>query len=72
MLYWQVEISVDGDEAGGRRTERGPFWWKVPAQKRRQYHSRAAREDRDGPARYSGHERRRARRKQGGTVEFTF
>ena len=31
MLYWQIEISVDGDEAGGRRTERGPFWWKVPA-----------------------------------------
>ena len=22
---------MDGDEAGGRRTERGPFWWKVPA-----------------------------------------
>ena len=36
---------------------------------RRPYHSRAARDERDGFARYSGH-KRRVSRKQGGTVEY--
>ncbi len=50
----------------------GRVWWKRSAEKRREYHSGAARDDRDGPARYSGHKRRPAGRKQGGTVERVF
>lgn len=47
---------------------------KGPCGRRRLYHSRAARDDRDGAARYSGRERRppHGGRKQGGTVEYDF
>lgn len=42
-----------------------------PYGRRRLYHSRAARDDRDGTSRYRGRERRsRWERKQGGTVEL--
>ena len=40
-----------------RHPERGAYGASALC-RRRLYHSRAAREDRDGPARYSGHKRR--------------
>ena len=42
---------------------------KAPCGEDGAHHSRAARDDRDGPARYSGHKAASHGRKQGGTVE---
>ena len=49
--------------------QRGTHFGASVLRERRPYHSRAARDERDGFARYSGH-KRRATRKQGGTVEY--
>ncbi len=60
----------DGEETGNRYSERGAEAGSVlyaPPP----YHSRAARDNRDGSSRYRGRKRRlHCSRKQGGTVEY--
>jgi len=63
---------MDGDEAGGRRTERGPFWWKVPAHSAGGTTPEPPGRTGTGPPVTAVTSDGAVRRKQGGTVEPLF